>query len=405
MNAIRRKRGGWQVVDKATRHQLHQGLFRTKKEAEECRDKLVSKKAETNPSKLTFKTAWKSWIDHKLEIASDPSIALTKSGVSGYISDWSLRIEPLMTDCLLSDFKRDQMEDLLRKCHKAGFEYKRLERMVRNIKTFLREMAAESKNPCLDMLQFSISSFHEIVPADHAKRYEKETVIIDDSNIEIMLKSLAAKKDKSFEDAYKFALICVLFLFGLRRSEIKGLQPGDVDFENNVLSINKTFNNREGGLLKRTKNKGSFRDIDADDKALKFFKWWIDTVRKYKPNTKWLYPAFRGDNPISDKGISNLMWSTYAEYGLAKIEWNRGHIRVISSPLKGAVMKTFRHNLATKLINDLYSGNLNPNYVKSVVGHSRFQTTRDRYGNHNIKASRALTDAKSKALGTRLIKI
>ena len=63
------------------------------------------------------------------------------------------------------------------------------------------------------------------------------------------------------------------------------------------------------------------------------------------------------------------------------------------------------NNVITKLINDLYSGNLNPNYVKSVVGHSRFQTTRDRYGNHNIKASRALTNAKSKALGTRLIKI
>ena len=39
---------------------------------------------------------------------------------------------------------------------------------------------------------------------------------------------------------------------------------------NGLLSINKTFNNREGGLLRRTKNKGSFRDIDADDKALKF---------------------------------------------------------------------------------------------------------------------------------------
>ena len=64
-----------------------------------------------------------------------------------------------MTDCLLSDFKADQMKDLLRKCHKAGFEYKRLERMVRNIKTFLREMAAESKNPCLDMLQFNIEYF------------------------------------------------------------------------------------------------------------------------------------------------------------------------------------------------------------------------------------------------------
>ena len=79
-----------------------------------------------------------------------------------------------MTDCLLSDFKADQMKDLLRKCHKAGYEYKTLERMVRNIKTFLREMAADSKNPCLDMLQFQIEKFHEIIPADHERDMKKK---------------------------------------------------------------------------------------------------------------------------------------------------------------------------------------------------------------------------------------
>ena len=75
--AIRRKRGGWQVVDKTTRHQLHQGLFSTKRKAEECRDKLLSKLAESKPSKLTFKTAFKQFVDKREEIASDPSIALT----------------------------------------------------------------------------------------------------------------------------------------------------------------------------------------------------------------------------------------------------------------------------------------------------------------------------------------
>ena len=59
-----------------------------------------------------------------------------------------------MTDCLLSDFKADQMKDLLNQCHKAGYSYKTLERMVRNIKAFLNEMAAEGNNPCLDMLKF-----------------------------------------------------------------------------------------------------------------------------------------------------------------------------------------------------------------------------------------------------------
>ena len=46
MYAIRRKRGGWQVVDKTTRHQLHQGFLELKKEAEECRNEFSFKIAE-----------------------------------------------------------------------------------------------------------------------------------------------------------------------------------------------------------------------------------------------------------------------------------------------------------------------------------------------------------------------
>jgi len=49
----------------------------------------------------------------------------------------------------LSDFNTEHLKTFLVKCHKAGHAYKTLARMVRNIKTFLNEMKAESKNPCL----------------------------------------------------------------------------------------------------------------------------------------------------------------------------------------------------------------------------------------------------------------
>jgi hypothetical protein len=31
--------------------------------------------------------------------------------------------------------------------------------------------------------------------------------------------------------------------------------------------------------------------------------------------------------------------------------------------------------------------NMTPNYVKKIMGHSRFTTTQDRYGNHTITSS------------------
>ena len=67
-----------------------------------------------------------------------------------------------------------------------------------------------------------------------------------------------------------------------------------MDFEKAILTINSVYIAKEGGLKKRTKNSGSFRNIDVDENGLKFFDWWISTVKKYKPQSHWLYPAFRG---------------------------------------------------------------------------------------------------------------
>ena len=50
--------------------------------------------------------------------------------------------------------------------------------------------------------------------------------------------------------------------------------------------------------------------------------------------------------------------------------------------------------------------NLDINYVKSLVGHTRFQTTRDRYGNHNLIGSQeevaARVASRKKALSLNL---
>ena len=96
-----------------------------------------------------------------------------------------------------------------------------------------------------------------------------------------------------------------------------------------------------------------------------------------------------------------MMWRIYERMGLAKLEWKKDHCVVISSPFKGSPTKTFRHRLATALIDAMNSeAGLTANYVKSVVGHTRFTTTQDRYGNHNGKIVRSKTLAKARAIGS-----
>jgi len=400
---ITRKRGGWIVREKATRKQVNQGILRLRKDALEFIDNLINNESQIKPSKLLFKSEFKKFADDRKEIASDPTIALTFGGAQGYMSDWNKRIEPLFDDCLLSDFKYTQMSTFIIKCYRAGHKFKTLARMARNIKAFLKVMAEKGNSPCLDMLKYDITKQWEVVPADHEERYEKQTVIIDEKQLGDMILDLQKSKDKDFKSAYKFALISTLFLFGLRRGEIKGRKIKDVDFDNSILSINSVYIQKEGGLLKRTKNKGSFRNIDVDENGLLFFNWWTNTVKKFKPNTDWLYPSFRGESPLSDSGFSNLMWETLSDYGFAKIHFHKGHVVVDESPFKNAVSKMFRHRLGTTLINAMDYEKLDRNYIKKTLGHTRFTTSQDRYGNHNTVVAKSTTATKGRLLNSKLI--
>ena len=400
---IVRKRGGWIVREKATRKQVNQGILRLRKDALEFIDNLINNESQIKPSNLWFKSEYKKFADERLDIAADPTIQLTVGGATAYMSDWNKRIEPLFDDCLLSDFKYSQMSTFVIKCSKAGHKFKTLSRMVRNIKAFLNVMAERGNRPCLDMLKYDITKQWEVVPADHEERYEKETVIIDEKQLGDMILDLQKSKDKDFKSAYKFALISTLFLFGLRRGEVKGRKQKDVDFDNAILSINSVYIQKEGGLLKRTKNKGSFRNIDVDENGLLFFNWWINTVKKFKPDTDWLYPSFRGDSPLSDSGFSNLMWETLSDYGFAKIHFHKGHVVVDESPFKNAVSKMFRHRLGTTLINSMDYEKLSRNYIKKTLGHTRFTTSQDRYGNHNTVVAKSTTATKGRLLNSKLI--
>lgn len=400
---IVRKRGGFIVREKATRKQINQGILRLRRDALEFIDNLINKESQIKPSNLMFKSEFKKFADERWDIAADPTIQLTFGGAQGYKSDWNKRIDPLFDDCLLSDFKYSQMSTFIIKCHKAGHKFKTLARMVRNIKAFLNVMAERGNRPCLDMLKYDITKQWEVVPADHEERYEKETVIIDEKQLGDMILDLQKSKDKDFKSAYKFALISTLFLFGLRRGEVKGRKQKDVDFDNAILSINSVYIQKEGGLLKRTKNKGSFRNIDVDENGLLFFNWWINTVKKFKPDTDWLYPSFRGDSPLSDSGFSNLMWTTLADYGFAKIHFHKGHVVVDESPFKNAVSKMFRHRLGTTLINSMDYEKLSRNYIKKTLGHTRFTTSQDRYGNHNTVVAKSTTATKGRLLNSKLI--
>ena len=106
---------------------------------------------------------------------------------------------------------------------------------------------------------------------------------------------------------------------------------------------------------------------------------------------------------MSDSGFSNLMWETLSDYGFAKIHYHNGHVVVDESPFKNAPSKMFRHRLGTTLINAMDYEKLSRNYIKKTLGHTRFTTSQDIYGNHNTVVAKSTTATKGRLLNSLIL--
>ena len=168
-------------------------------------------------------------------------------------------------------------------------------------------------------------------------------------------------------------------------TELLGLQYQHIDLDNQLIHVQGRYNYRDGYFVQKTKNKGSTRAIDIVDDFLPLLKWWMFINKDHPSN--YLFPATRGTGPISEYRARRLIWQTYEENNLAVIKWSKksGSVsyKVISSPFKGCPTKTYRHYVATSLINAMSSDPmLNKNNVKNALGHDLFRTTEEIYGNH-----------------------
>ena len=98
--------------------------------------------------------------------------------------------------------------------------------------------------------------------------------------------------------------------------------------------------------------------------------------------------ATRGSNPLSEYAFRKMVYAAYEQIGLARLEWRRDEqshkFKVIWSPLKGCISKTWRHLKAAQLIQDKQRLELSDNYIKKIMGHDLYSTTRDIYGDHDL---------------------
>lgn len=399
------KNGKFIVQRTSDRKTVSAKPFSDRKKAEEAMHTMMAKEIiTTTPGKsITFVKAFKDFAAWKLSLWSEDG-RVDLHSLKRYDTEYRCRILPYMDqNVLLSDFGITHMEQYLDNLKEANVPFKTMRKSVKDIKHFIRRANAMDLKPNLSMLTYKITDHLGVIPEDDDLIYTKEVDvnILDDAKVSAIMNDLyQGMKAKDINSTNTFAIFCMLFFFGLRASELSGIRKDAVDLENKLLHIQGTWRNHR--WRNKTKNRGSKRSIEIDDDAMKFLEMWLYFRDEYRPDNIYLL-AGKNNGPLSYQYIYDQIWKTYAQHGLADIEYKKGgHVTIKSSPLKGFPTKIFRHRFGSHLIAAMNANPLlNRNRVKRLIGHTKFSTSSDVYGNKEIRGTederRAIAAAKANA--------
>lgn len=407
------KNGKWiiQKTSDRTTVKVEGSPFAKPTEAEAAMFKLLQSNQPKQPEGMKFVDAFYKFAQMKLDLKNETN-RVTEHSLKRYMTTYKLRIVPYIDkSVLLSEFKLGHMEAFLKAAYDDGVPFKTLRNAVKDIKHFIKQANLRGWNVCRDMETFKIYDYHYVIPKDDSLILKKPTnVLSKEVCFKLIMNAYNAwrkSKNTDRDAAMRFAIFSLMFMFGLRASEMQGLKRSSIDLNARTLKVEGVWIVAEGGYVNRLKNLGSRRTLSLDDDNIKFFKMWFYYLDGFEKNNPFILPAIREDGPASYKYINAQVWKGYAEENLADITVRRdGHVVINSSPLKGHPTKTFRHRFCSTLMKALKDKDMDQNEVKGQAGHLKFTTTSEIYGDHLVDISKEdqerIAKARGKHLGTAI---
>ena len=373
-----------QKIDDRSTVKVDGSPFKLKSDAENACWKLHNPGAADIKTGITFVDAFLKFAELKAALKNDNNRVTTHS-LQRYMTTYTKRIVPYMDKTvLLSEFKLEHMEAFLKSAYDDKVTFKTLRNAVKDIKHFLKQANMRGWKPCRDLRTFKIYDYDYVIPKDDAEITVKPThVISNEQCFKLIINAYQHWQRSNNLDrdaAYRFAIFSMMFMFGLRPSEMLGLKRSSIDLEAKTLKVEGVYIQSEGGYLNRLKNHGSRRTLNLDDDNIKFFKMWFYYLDGFEKNNSFVLPANKlynkKDGPVCYKYVNNQVWRGYAEEGLADCTFKRdGSVVINSSALKGHPTKTFRHRFCSKLMRALRDQDMDQNQVKYDAGHVKFTTT------------------------------
>ena len=341
-----------------------------------------------------FKEQFAIFAEEKLEGGLNVNSCLTKSGGAVYTNHFNNIIKPFFPDVMLHQVTGDTMQKFIDGYLGKGNEYqpelyKTANRCLANIRRFLDWCVGKDYVKSFRSAMIYKIPSHQI-PLDDDLANKVKATVIKPKTAAKLLEFVWQHRNDSVHAAYACMIFHILFYFGFRRSEILGMRKTDI--HSDYIFIRGMFDTENWTWRNKTKNQGAKRKVYFDpDGAGKKLKWILDYSNKHFPSSDYVVAATRGKNPLSPFMFRKIVYATYEMLGLAKCEWikdpksrNAWKFRVISSPYKGCISKTWRHLKSALLIQSKNILKLSEDHIKRVMGHDLYSTTEEIYGDHDL---------------------
>jgi integrase len=217
--------------------------------------------------------------------------------------------------------------------------------LISTIFSYAIKMQVLSVNPCRAVT----------LPKPDAKEREIYTVEETQRILDLLLKE--DKKD------FHYVVYCILAFFsGFRRGELLGIEHKDIDFNKQILSVNRTSNyNKKDGLFTDTpKTRTSYRTLKLSAEV-------IDLLKRYKAH-QFEYAQSIGDKWIDTDRLFTT-WDGTPMFPTNPGKWFKKFCKQHS--IRYLNLHSCRHFAASMLIN----AGLDVKSVQQFMGHSTAQTT------------------------------
>lgn len=337
--------------------------FKTKKEALLCEAKIKTEIATNgllNTEVTTFKEIYELWYE----------------GYQHTIKESTLLVNQHIFDLLLAKLENMQLKKLtLPYCQKIINNYSKKFSLavLKKIKIYgsmILDYAVKMKviysNPMKDVLLPKKKD--DITSDDKDKYYSKEEL---KQFLELV---------ESEHDIKLTAMFRLLAYTGIRKGELQALNWDDIDFTNNMITVNKTLalNTEKKVVVQTPKSKSSVRNISIDDQTANILKRWKINQRErflmIGTRVKKHQPCF------SDEVTNSYLYLNFMNANLKRI-CKKNEFKLIK-------VHGFRHTHCSLL----FESGFTIQEVQDRLGHSDLKTTMSIYAHVTEKQRDNMAD-------------